>query len=106
MRDRKIELNSEGRPRSSIANLSFFDGGIRVEHRLAADLVDTGIQVTPDVRKHGALQIFVFKKYCAPGVVLFLPGKVLTQCVGIAELSCRIGVERRVRVRFPFFIGR
>ena len=69
MRNRKIELDAERRPGPAVANLSFFDGRIGIEHRLAIDLVDAGVKMPANVRQYGALQIFVFQVDGAPGVI-------------------------------------
>ena len=64
VRDRKVELNSERGPRTSVANPRFLDRGVGVEHRLPTDLVHTGVNVSADVRQNGAFQILVFEIDC------------------------------------------
>ena len=53
MRNRKIELDAERGPGAAIPDLRLLNRRIGVEHRLAADLVDAGVEVPAQVRQHG-----------------------------------------------------
>ena len=102
MRNRKIEFDTECRPGAAVTDLRLLDRRIGIEHRLPADLIDAGVQVTADIGQDAALQIFVFEKQRAPGDISFPAGEVLAQCIGIIEPGNRENVERRVWIRRPF----
>ena len=85
VRDRKVKLHAECGPGAAIANLRLLDGWIGIEHGLAADLVDAGIDMAADIRQHRAFQIFVLEKNGAPVVRRLHTGQVRPERVGIVE---------------------
>jgi len=84
---------------------AFFDGWIRVEHRLAAELVDASVEMPADIRQYGALQVFVLQVDGPPVVRRATIGQVLAQRVRIVEAGGGELVERRIAVGQPFFVG-
>ena len=97
--DGKIKLNSESSPGTPVADPGFLDGRVGVEHRLPAELVDTGVNVSADIRQHGTFQILVLQENCAQGVLLTLFGNFLSQRVGIAEPVAGKLVKRGIGIR-------
>ena len=69
MGNREIEFDAEGRPRAAVRYVGFLDGRIFIKHRLAADFVDASVDVASQIGQHGALQVFIFQKDGAPGVI-------------------------------------
>src|SRR6185312_1237120 len=51
--DREIEFDSKRGPRAAQTDERLLNGGIGVEHRLAADLVDASVDVAAQIRKDG-----------------------------------------------------
>ena len=84
---------------------AFLIGGICVEHRLAADLVDAGVKMAAKVGQHGALQVLIFQKESAPGMIGSLVGQIVAQRVGIVESAVRILIKRWIGIGRCFFIG-
>ena len=83
MRDGKVELLAEGRPCATIGDDSFLEGGIRVEHWLAVDLVHTGVDMAAELGEDGALEVFVFEIECVPRMDRFRGAYVLPHGVGV-----------------------
>ncbi len=98
MRDREIELDAERRPCPAVSDVGLLDRRIGIEHRLAANLVDAGVNVPADVRQHAAPQIFILQINRAPGMGHALRRQILAQRIGIAEIGGRVLIERRVGV--------
>ena len=59
VRNRKIELDAKRRPGAPIRYSRLFNGGIRVKHRLAADLIGAGVKMASEVGQHRALQVLI-----------------------------------------------
>ena len=57
MRDGEVEFLAEGGPCAPVGNDGFLKGGIRIEHRLAVDLVNAGVDVAAELGKDGALEV-------------------------------------------------
>jgi len=106
VRDGKVEFNAERRPGSAISNLCLLDGRVGIEHRLAADLVDAGIQMAADIGQHRTLQVFVLEEDRAPRVVCPYARKIRAQRIGIIEAGRFIDIEWWVWVGLAFFICR
>src|SRR5580765_1967400 len=106
VRDRKVELNSERGPRTSVANPRFLDRGVGVEHRLPTDLVHTGVNVSVDVRQNGAFQILVFEIDCPQLMLMTLFRSLVSQSIRIVEPVSRKLVERRIGIWRSFFVYR
>jgi hypothetical protein len=105
VRDGEVVLDAKGSPGSTMTDLGFLDGGIFIEHRLAAELVDTGVDVSSQVWEDRALQVLVFEDDGSPGVVGFCAGQTGPKSVGIVELGGRIHIEGRIRIGLPFLVG-
>jgi hypothetical protein len=85
VRNRKVELDAKCGPSSPVADPCFFDRWIRVEHGLAIDLVDAGVDMPADVRQHSTFQIFVFEKQSPQLVNNSLVSNFVAKRVGIVE---------------------
>ena len=62
VRYRKIELDPERRPGASIPNARFLNRRIGVEHLGAIRFVGARVNMTAEIRKHGAFQVLVLEK--------------------------------------------
>src|SRR5262249_2245010 len=72
----------------------------------SAELVKAGVEMSSDVRKHGAFQIFVLQKNCAQLVLLSIVGGFDSQRVGIVKpAGCKL-VKGRIGIWRSFFINR
>ena len=106
MGDGKIELDAKGSPRPAITDPSFLNGGIRVEHGLAADFVDAGVKMAADIRQHGTFQVLVFEINGEPRVLRPGVGDFVSESIGIVEAASRELVERRIGIWRSLFVGR
>src|SRR6266852_3216587 len=98
MRNGKVKLDPEGGPGASITDHGFLDGRVGIEHRLPANFVDAGINMSAQIRQHRTFQIFVFKIDRAPLVLRTLIGYLFPQRIGITKSADRELVEGRVRI--------
>src|SRR5882762_10985082 len=98
VRNGKIKLHTECRPRPAIPNPGFLDGGICVKHGLSADLVNASVDVSAQVGQHRTFQVFVFKVYRTKLVRSTHIGHFFAQSIGIAEATSLELVERGVRI--------
>src|SRR6267378_425815 len=96
VRNGKVKLDPEGGPGSAIADPGFLDGRVCIEHRLPANFVDAGINMSPQIRQHRTFQIFVFKIDRTPLVLRTLVAYLLPQRVRITKSTDRELVEGRV----------
>ena len=104
MRNRKVELDTKGSPRSPISNPRFFDGRIGIKHRLAADFVDAGVEMAANIRQHGTFQVLVLEINGTPRVFRPGVGDFIPQRIWIVEAAGRELIERRIGIRRPFLI--
>jgi len=102
VRDGEIELNAEGRPGTTIADERLLDGRVGIEHRLAVDLVDAGVDVAAEIGQHGAFEEFVFEINGAPVMHRLGIPHAFAGCVGVAEVFGEEEVEGRVGVGCAF----
>src|SRR5947209_17761351 len=102
VRDGKIEFDPERRPRSAITNVSFLDGRIGGEHRLAGDFVYAGIKVSADTGKHGTYQALIFKIDGAPVMVHPAIRQVVSRGIRMVEAGAAGVIERSIWVRQTF----
>ena len=49
VRDRKVEFDPECRPHAAVGNASELDGGVRIKHRRAVDLIDARIEMASKI---------------------------------------------------------
>jgi len=105
---RKIKLDAKCSPSPSVSNPSLLDGGVRVEHGLAAYFVHAGVKMATDIREHGTLQVFVLEINGSPLVFGPAVGYFISECIGIVKaprrklIKSRIGVRRSLLVRRKF----
>src|SRR5205085_3786722 len=102
VRNREVEFDAERRPSPAVPDLRLLDGRVRVEHGLAADLIDAGVDVAADVRQDRALEVFVFEEKRAPGDFLALVGQTVPDGIGVIEFGRGENVERGIRVGWTF----
>ena len=100
----KVELDSESGPCAAVSDVGFFERRVGIEHRLAADFVDAGVDVAADVGKDGALEVFVFEIDGAEIVVAAFAGEFVAQRVGIVEARGGLLIEGRVGIGIAFFV--
>ncbi len=103
VRNGKVELDAECGPGAAITDLCFFERLIGVEHRLAVDFIDAGVDVAADVGQDGTFQVFVFEIDGAEVVLAAFAGEFFAQRVGIVEARGGLLIERRIRIGIALF---
>ena len=105
VRDRIVELDSEGCPGSPVSDQRLLDRAVRVKHLLPGALVEAAVDVPPEVRQNGEAQILVLEVEGAPADDLSLVGQPIAQRVRIVETAEREEIERCVRIRRRLEVG-
>jgi len=106
VRDGEVELDPQRRPRAAVGHARLLDGGVRVEHVGAVDLVHAAIEVAAEVGQDDDPEVLVLEVEGAPARRRAPVGQVLAQRVGIVEAPRLEDVEGRVDVGEALFVGR
>ena len=85
MRDREVELDAERGPGAAISDQGLLDRRVRIEHLLAADLVDAAVQVPAQVGQHRDAQVLVLQVQGAPRFGAAVVRQRVADRVGIVE---------------------
>ena len=104
VRDRKVELHSEGRPRAAIANQRFLDRWIRVEHLPRGALVQTAVDTAAQIGQYRQPQVLVLQVQTPPDDVDSPVRQSVADGVRVVESTPREQVEGRIGIGRPLFV--